>query len=223
MKSDIAIDGPSGSGKTSIGLRVAAALDLLFVDSGLLYRAYTAAYVQQFPESTSLEEDHLKRILDHPIAYEADGTVLFGGKTLGLSLHDPRVDQLVSPVSAVPRVRASVNAELQRIADAHDVVMAGRDIGTTVLPSALLKVFITADAEVRAARRLGQLDRQGTKADFSAVLANIRERDRIDSSRDDSPLRWTDEYLILDNSTEGSEGVVRTIVLEYRRRLAHVV
>lgn len=223
MKGDIAIDGPSGSGKTSVGLRVAAALDLLFIDSGLLYRVYTAAYVQKFPESASLEEDHLKRILEYPILYEADGTVLFDGKTLSLSLHDPRVDQLVSPVSAVPRVRASVNCELRRIAAAHDVVMAGRDIGTTVLPSALLKVFITADAELRARRRVGQLDRQGTTADFSIVLANIRERDRIDSSRDDSPLRWTDEYLVLDNSAEGPEGVVQTIVLEYRWRLAHVV
>jgi len=223
MNRDIAIDGPSGSGKTSVGLRVSEALDLMFVDSGLLYRVFTAAYVEQFPADQHLDDVHLAQILECPVNYEADGTVQCDGKVLQLSLHSPEVDRLVSPVSAVPRVRVAVNRELRRIAIAHDVVMVGRDIGTTVLPKALLKVFMTADAEVRARRRVDQLRRQGVVADFAAVLENIQERDRIDSSRQDSPLRWTDEYIIINNSLDGFDDAVQSILLEYRRRLANAV
>lgn len=223
MRRDIAIDGPSGSGKTSVGLRVAAELGLMVVDSGLLYRVFTAAYAEQFPSDRFLQIGRLQGILDHCVTYEPSGTVLFGGRVLQLSLHDPRVDSLVSPVSAVPQVRAAVNRELRRVVLLRDVVMIGRDIGTTVLPHAFLKVFITADPDVRARRRVAQLERQGIPVDYGAVLSNIKERDAIDSSREDSPLQCTDEHINLDNSTEGSDGVVQEILAEYRRRLEHAV
>jgi len=223
VRRDIAIDGPSGSGKTSVGLRVAAELGLMLVDSGLLYRVFAAAYAEQFPSDRCLRRDHLLGILERCISYEPGGTVLFGGRVFGLSLHGPRVDSLVSPVSAVPEVRAAVNRELRRIALLQDVVMVGRDIGTTVLPNGLLKVFITADPGVRARRRVAQLERQGIPVDYGAVLANIKERDAIDSSREDSPLRCTEEYVKLDNSADGPDGVVQAILSEYRRRLNDVV
>jgi len=220
---DIAIDGPSGSGKTSVGLRVAAELGLMLVDSGLLYRVFTAAYVEQFPSDDGLQSDHLPGILKRRVTYESGGRVLFDGRILQLSLHDPRVDSLVSPVSAVPQVRETVNRELRRIALLQDVVMVGRDIGTTVLPKAFLKVFIAAEPDVRARRRVAQLECQGIAADYEAVLANIKERDAIDSSREDSPLRCTEEYVRLDNSADGSDGVVQAILSEYRRRFEHAV
>ena len=223
MRRDLAIDGPSGSGKTSVGIRVAAELGLMLVDSGLLYRVFTAAYVEQFPADRCPRCDRLSGILKRCISYGPGGTVLFGGCVLQLSLHDPKVDDLVSPVSAVPQVRAAVNRELRRIASFQDVVMVGRDIGTTVLSEAFLKVFITADPDVRARRRVAQLERQGILVDYGAVLANMKERDAIDSSREDSPLRCTDEHIRLDNSPDGSDGVVQTILSEYRRRLEHAV
>ena len=223
MRRDIAIDGPSGSGKTSVGLRVANELGLMLVDSGLLYRVFTAAYVEQFPSDCCLQSDRLLGILKRDISYEPGGTVLFGGRVLQVPLHDPRVDSLVSPVSAMPRVRAAVNRELRRIASFQDVVMVGRDIGTTVLPDALLKVFITADPEVRARRRVAQLERQGMPIDYGAVLTNIKERDSIDSSRDDSPLRCTEEHIKLDNSADGPDGIVQAVLSEYCRRLEHAV
>lgn len=223
MKCDIAIDGPSGSGKTSVGLRVAAELSLMLVDSGLLYRVYTAGYVEQYPSDRRLRSGRLPRILERGVSYESGGTVLYGGRVLQVSLHDPRVDGLVSPVSAIPLVRTAVNRELRRIAASRDVVMVGRDIGTTVLPRALLKVFITADPEVRASRRVIQLERQGMPIDYNAVLANIKSRDAIDSSRKESPLRCTEEYMKLDNSADGSDEVVRAIVSEYRTRLKNAV
>jgi cytidylate kinase len=223
VRRDIAIDGPSGSGKTSVGLRVAAELGLMLVDSGLLYRVYTAAYAEQFPSDDCPQSDRLVRILEHGVRYEPGGVVLFDGRVLKVALHDPTVDRLVSPVSAVPQVRAAVNRELRSIALLQDVVMVGRDIGTTVLPEAFLKVFITADPDVRARRRVAQLERQDISVDYGAVLANIKERDAIDSSREDSPLRCTEEHVELDNSADGSDGVVQAIVSEYRRRLEHAV
>jgi len=223
VRRDLAIDGPSGSGKTSVGVRVASELGLMLVDSGLLYRVFTAAYVEQFPSDRCLRSDRLSGILERCISYEPGGTILFDGRILRLSLHDPRVDSLVSPVSAVPQVRAAVNRELRRIASFQDVVMVGRDIGTTVLPEAFLKVFITADPNVRARRRVAQLERQGIPVDYGAVLANMKERDAIDSSREDSPLRCTDEHIRLDNSPDGSDGVVQAILAEYRRRLEHAI
>ncbi|MFA4931614.1 MAG: (d)CMP kinase [Caldisericia bacterium] len=223
MRRDIAIDGPSGSGKTSVGLRVAAVLGLMLVDSGLLYRVYTAAYAEQFPSDRCPRSDRLLCILERGVSYEPGGTVLFDGHVLRVPLHDPTVDSLVSPVSAVPQVRAAVNRELRSIASLQDVVMVGRDIATTVLPEAFLKVFITADPGVRARRRVAQLERQGISVDYGAVLANIRERDAIDSSREDSPLRCTEEHVKLDNSADGSDGVVQAILSEYHRRLEHAV
>jgi cytidylate kinase len=202
---------------------VAAELGFMLVDSGLLYRAYTAAYAEQFPSDRCPQNGRLLRILERGIRYAPGGTVLFDGRVLQVSLHDPTVDRLVSPVSAVPQVRAAVNRELRSIALLQDVVMVGRDIGTTVLPDAFLKVFITADPDVRARRRVAQLERQGISVDYGAVLANIKERDAIDSSREDSPLRCTEEHVKMDNSADGADGVVQAILFEYRRRLEYAV
>ncbi len=223
MNYDIAIDGPSGCGKTTVGMHVATCLGLMFVDSGLLYRGFTAAYLTRYPEDPSLQSEHLKKVLEGIISYGSAGEVQFDGRKLHVSLHDPRVDGMVSPVSAVPAVRLAVNRELRRIAGLEDVVMVGRDIGTTVLPQAFLKVFITAASEVRARRRTAQLARDGITADYAKVLANIRERDVIDSSRLDSPLQCNETYMELDNSADGSDGVVQAILAEYHRRREYVV
>lgn len=216
---DVAIDGPSGCGKTSVGVRVAQVLALTFVDSGLLYRVFTAAYRQLYPSDLQLDECHLAGILRNEIRYDAEGAVLFDGRRPAIPLHDPQVDAWVSPVSTVPEVRAAVNRELRKISMIQDVVMVGRDIGTTVLPSAFLKVFLTARADVRAMRRTEQLRQEGVLSDFQEVLSNILDRDRIDSSRADSPLHCTAEYLQLDNSADDMNVVVRAIVDEYRRRM----
>ena len=223
MRRDIAIDGPSGCGKTTIGVRVADRLGFAFIDSGLLYRVFTAAYVMAYPRDRVLHDEHLASIVPGVVTYEDAGKVRFDGQELPVALHDPRVDKMVSPVSAVPAIRAAVNRELRRIARAADVVMVGRDIGTTVLPGAFLKVFITASPEVRAARRTAQLARQGIAADYGDVLRNILERDTIDSSRSDSPLQCNGSYLQLDNSGDGPDQVVDVIVREYRRRLEHAL
>lgn len=223
MRHDIAIDGPSGCGKTTVGVRVAGRLGLVFVDSGLLYRVFTAAYVTGYPGDSIVRAEHLKTVVAGIVSYQVGGEVRIDGQELAMPLHDPRVDEMVSPVSAVPDVRSAVNRELKRIAEMEDVVMVGRDIGTTVLPQAFLKVFITAAREVRAARRTAQLARQGVVVDYDDVLRNIMERDTIDSSRLDSPLQCNETYLQLDNSGDGPDQVVEVVVREYRRRLEDAV
>lgn len=223
MRHDIAIDGPSGCGKTTVGVRVAGRLGLVFVDSGLLYRVFTAAYVTGYPGDSIVRAEHLKTVVAGIVSYQVGGKARLDGQELAMPLHDPRVDEMVSPVSAVPDVRSAVNRELKRIAEMEDVVMVGRDIGTTVLPQAFLKVFITAAREVRAARRTAQLARQGVVVDYDDVLRNIMERDTIDSSRLDSPLQCNETYLQLDNSGDGPDQVVEVVVREYRRRLEDAV
>ncbi len=223
MKRDIAIDGPSGCGKTTVGMCTAGRLGLVFVDSGLLYRVFTAAYIVRYPGDAALQMKHLKSIIAEDISYGPDGRILIDGDEPPILLHDPRVDGMVSPVSAVSDVRAAVNRELRRIAGLQDVVMVGRDIGTTVLPHAFLKVFMTAAPDVRARRRVHELALRGISAEYDDVLANIRQRDVIDSSRLDSPLRCDETYIQIDNSTDGSEEVVRAILTEYRRRLGDAV
>jgi len=223
VRYDIAIDGPSGCGKTTVGVHVAHRLGLAFVDSGLLYRVFTASYVTRYPKDRTVKARHLKTVIAGIVSYEVAGKVRLDGQELTMSLHDPRVDEIVSPVSAVPDVRVAVNRELRRIANAVDVVMVGRDIGTTVLPRAFLKVFITATPEVRAARRASQLARQGVVVGYDDVLRNIMERDTIDSSRLDSPLQCNQTYLQLDNSGDGPDQVVEVVVREYRRRLEDAV
>jgi cytidylate kinase len=220
---DIAIDGPSGSGKTSIGVRVADELRLMFVDSGLLYRVFTAAYCERFADVGRVDLAGLRGIASERVRYMESGEVLYGGRHLAVPLHGDPVDGLVSPVSAVPSVRSAVNRELRRISSVRDVVMAGRDIGTTVLPHAFLKVFITAPAEVRALRRAAQLNRLGVRTTMDDALANIVERDRIDSTRKDSPLRCTPDHLLLDNSGCGIDGIAAMIAAEYGRRLNDAV
>ncbi len=223
MTRDIAIDGPSGSGKSTVGMSVAQRLCMPFVDSGLLYRVFTAAYLAEYPDDRQIDHERLTKILKGVIVRSKEGSFLYEGGEVPLPLHDPRVDELVSPVSAVPDVRRAVNRELRRIAAVQDVVMVGRDIGTAVLPQAFLKIFIDAAPEVRARRRTIQLSHHGMLADYNAVLANLLTRDALDSTREDSPLLCDSTYIRLDNSCDGSEAIVNRIIEEYRRRIAHAV
>lgn len=223
MTRDIAIDGPSGSGKSTVGMSVAQRLCMPLIDSGLLYRVFTAAYLAAYPGDREINYEHLTKILKGVIVRNMEGSFLYEGSEAPLPLHDLRVDELVSPVSAVPAVRRAVNRELRSIAATQDVVMVGRDIGTAVLPQAFLKIFIDAPPEIRARRRTIQLSHHGMPADYDVVLANLLARDVLDSTREDSPLLCDSTYIWLDNSRDGSEAIVNRILEEYRRRITHAI
>ncbi len=201
----IAIDGPAASGKSTLGYRLAKALGYLFFDTGVMYRAVTWGALQRgIPISdeaavTALAET--AQIDVRPPSKEDGRTsdVLLDGVDITWETRRPEVDANVSPVSAYAGVRRALTLQQRRIGLRGRVVMVGRDIGTVVLPEADLKVYLDASAEERARRRYLELIRRGESADYEKILAAVRKRDEIDSSRAVAPLRPAEDAIILDS------------------------
>ncbi len=194
----IAIDGPAGAGKSTVARAVARRLDLTYVDTGAMYRAAALACIRA---GVSVDDGAaiaaLIGSLDIDLATASDGrpVVLLEGEDVTDAIRSPEVTRYASPLSAHSVVRRALVSQQKAMARHRDVVMEGRDIGTVVLPDADVKVFLTASASVRAARRARDLAEAGHAADVAAVQAGIEERDRRDSSRADSPLRRADDAV----------------------------
>ncbi len=213
----IAIDGPAASGKSAVGNKVAAALGLPFVDTGAMYRAITWLALRQ---GASLDDPAALAALaqgapirvapPHPGSSEP-ATILIDGLDATPHLREPDVERAVSIVSAVPEVR-TVMVELQRRVASGAIVMAGRDIGTVVLPDAEVKVYLDASAEVRAKRRLPDLAARGERATLAEVLDGLRRRDRIDSSRAVAPLRPAADATVINTDALTVEQVVDQVL-----------
>ncbi len=210
----IAIDGPVASGKTAVGRRVAERLGVRFLDTGMMYRAAALAAIRAGVDIR--DEDALARLvssLEITLAWgEAGDRLLVDGRDITDELRSPLVDGSVSEVSAVPAVRSVMVQQQRAIARERSIVMVGRDIGTVVLPEATAKIFLTASAEVRAQRRLRELDQRGQPADRDEVMAGLRHRDKIDSGRDDSPLKPDDDAVTIETDGIGVDEVVEIIV-----------
>ncbi|MBA3580505.1 MAG: (d)CMP kinase [Gemmatimonadaceae bacterium] len=179
----ITIDGPAASGKTSTAFQVAEALGFHHVDSGALYRAATAAALRAQPGG-GWDENAVLAAAEIVVmqARKASFTPLLGGKEAEDEIRGDTVTAQVSVVAKMPRVRDWVNAQVRSLADLHDVVVDGRDIGTIVLPNAGVKVFLLADGHERARRRLLQrLGRQGTTAEVEEEMGRLAKRDALDA------------------------------------------
>ena len=211
----IAIDGPAGVGKTELSVLLANALGYLYLDTGAIYRAVTlAALEHRIPLDNAsalgrLAEDLGLQVLPAPTSAQSAGsgeldrctvarpyTVLIGGLDVTARLFTAEIDASVSRVAAQPRVREAVLPIQRRFARTKAVV-AGRDIGTVVLPNADLKIYLDASAEVRARRRSAQLTARSQVADYAVVLAEIRRRDRADSEREVAPLRVASDAVVI--------------------------
>ena len=208
MKKDgvIAIDGPSGSGKTTVGEMVAKRLSYVLFDTGVLYRTVTLAALER---GLDLNDEAAMAALARGLRIEirqptvADGrqyTVLVDGRDVTWEIRSKVVDENVSVVSAYPSVREALKEQQRQIARKGRVVMVGRDIGTVIVPQADLKLFITASDEERAARRYRQLAERGTPPPLETVLADVRYRDRFDSSRAVAPLKPASDAVIIDTT-----------------------
>lgn len=203
----IAVDGYSSCGKSTFAKAIATELGYIYIDSGAMYRAVTLFALRRglVREGVADEEKILAAMPGISITFRPDSTTGFSatylnGEMVEREIRDREVSDSVSPVSTIAGVRARL-VELQRAMGAGGgVVMDGRDIGTVVFPDAELKIFMTARPEVRAQRRYLELVSKGLPADREAVVKNITNRDRIDSSREASPLRQADDAVILDNS-----------------------
>lgn len=202
----IAIDGYSSTGKSSFAKLIAKEFGFLYLDSGALYRAVTLYAMENglINADGSIKSDELNERLgdiDVHFEYSPTGSKTYIGercvedeiRTIGISNH-------VSPIAALPEVRDFVNEKLVEFGRKKRIVMDGRDIGTTVFPQAELKIFMVADDNIRAERRAAEMRAKGNAVDFSAVLANLKERDYIDSHRETSPLKQAPDAIVLDNS-----------------------
>ena len=202
----IAIDGYSSTGKSTFAKLIASEFGFLYLDSGALYRGVTLYAMEHgiIKDDNSIDLGKLKSALtDLDIRFRSsdNGSLTYiGDRCVEKEIRTLAVSDKVSPIAAVPEVREYVDRKLREFGKKKRIVMDGRDIGTTVFPEAELKIFMTASPEVRAERRLKELLAKGENVSYENVLHNLAERDRIDSSRETSPLAKADDALILDNS-----------------------
>lgn len=214
----IALDGPAASGKSTVGSRLADALDYLFFDTGVMYRAVTWMALERKIDIKD-EAAVTKLTKDTPIDVRppsvADGRacdVLVDNKDITWQTRRPEVDANVSVVAAYPGVRAALTVQQRRIGKRGKVVMVGRDIGTVVLPEADLKIYLDASAEERARRRYDEIIARGEKADYAEILEKVIQRDHIDSTRDVAPLKPAEDAIILDSDQLNAEQVFEKIM-----------
>jgi cytidylate kinase len=208
----VAIDGPSGAGKSTVGRALARRMHARFVDTGLMYRALTLAALER---GIDLEDGPALGALAETCRIEIEGmgdqyeAVMLGGRDVTAELRSPEVDRAVSAVSRHAEVRQAMLPVQRATAFRGDVVMVGRDIGTVVVPDATLKVYLTASAEVRAARRAAEM---ATPDRVDEYLEEIRRRDAADSERAVAPLRIPADALILDTGELDVDACVEAIV-----------
>ncbi len=204
----IAIDGPAGSGKSTIAKRVAAELDLEYLDTGAMYRAVTFAALAKGIEPDDGEAvSKLAAAVD--IDLGADGTVTVEGIDATTQIRGPEVTRAVSAVAAHPGVRTELVSRQREWAHRRGGgVLEGRDIGSAVFPDALAKIYLTASPEVRAARRAGEV----ADLDYDTVAADIARRDALDSSRTADPLRRADGAVEIDTTHLTIDDVVALLV-----------
>lgn len=209
----VAIDGPSGAGKSSIARQVAQQLSFVYVDTGALYRAvgwYVCENGVQPSDEGAVQP--LLNNLDIRFGYvDATQHVYVNGRDVSDLIRTPEMSMAASAVSALPAVRAFLLECQRKAARENNVIMDGRDIGTVVLPNAELKIFLTAAVEVRARRRLLELQQKGINDTFEQVLEDMKQRDYNDSHRAIAPLRRAEDAVLLDTADMTLEQVVAAV------------
>ena len=207
-KITIAIDGLSSCGKSTMAKELAKAIGYIYVDTGAMYRAVTLFALRHgiFNADGSVQLEKLKEMMPQiGVSFKLNSITgrpetYLNSENVEQEIRSMEVSSHVSPIAAIDFVRTALVAQQQQMGKEKGIVMDGRDIGTVVFPDAELKIYVTADAEVRAQRRFEELKEKGQPADFNTILKNVQERDYIDSHREVSPLRKADDALELDNS-----------------------
>ena len=209
-KITIAIDGFSSTGKSTIAKQLAKQLGYIYVDTGAMYRAVTLYAMQQnYISNKVFKKEELINDLDKiTLSFQFNKELGFAemflnGENVEKEIRTIEVSKLVSPVATISKVREKLVAEQQEMGKNKGIVMDGRDIGTVVFPDAELKLFMTASPDKRAKRRYKELIDRGDDVNYQEILHNVVERDRIDSTREDSPLINADDAIEFDNSDMG--------------------
>lgn len=220
------MDGPSGTGKSTVSRRLAVAGSAAYLDTGAMYRALTLAVLRAGLEGSepATEGVALAAVPDLRSVVDPDAPrILLADEDVESEIRGPAVTAAVSAVSAVPAVRTALVARQRAIvADAlateGGIVVEGRDIGSVVVPDAPLKVYLTASEQVRAARRGAQDRKAGRSADIGTVLADVRRRDRLDSTRKTSPLHAAADAVVLDTDDLSVDAVLEELLRLVRER-----
>lgn len=213
MSFAIAIDGPAGAGKSTIAKLLAARKGFIYVDTGAMYRAMAVYFTEHKinPDDEAAVNEAVKGV-DISITYEdgAQQVILNNVNVTGL-LRTEETGRMASKTSKYAAVRTKLVDLQRKLAKTTDVIMDGRDIGTTVLPDAQVKVFLTASSDARAKRRYDELIQKGENCDYEEIKADIEKRDYEDSHREISPLRQAEDAVLLDTSDMNIEQVVAAI------------
>ena len=221
---NIAIDGPGGAGKSTVAKAVAKKLDILYVDTGALYRT-----IGLYVKSKNVDPKDAEGVtalldeIDIQVKYE-DGAqcVYLNGVNHGDAIRTPEMSMYASAVSAIGSVRAFLLETQKKIARENSVVMDGRDIGTVILPDAEVKIFMTASPECRAMRRYKELIERGQDVKYEDVLKEMNERDGADSSRAIAPTKAADDAILFDNSGFSLEQSVDAVVEIVKQRVGGI-
>lgn len=216
----IAIDGPTASGKGTVAALVAGRLGYHYLDSGAIYRVLAVA-VERAALNPDLPVDLLRIIpmaANLPVQFR-DDRILLGGVDVSESIRTEDAGVMASRLAVVPEVRAGLLQRQRDFRQAPGLVADGRDMGSVVFPDSFLKVFLTASAQVRAERRVRQIEGRGQKADFQAIYSDLMARDKRDSERAVAPLRPCEDALVLDCSNMPIDQVVSTILNWAKERI----
>ncbi|KKK35580.1 cytidylate kinase [Salinicoccus sediminis] len=206
-KINIAIDGPAAAGKSTISKRVAEKLGYVYIDTGAMYRAVTLHVLNTGKGVADNLDD-----VDIRFSNDENRSIYLNGNDVSAEIRSPEVTANVSEISSLKMVREYL-VQMQRIIAAEKgVVMDGRDIGTTVLPEAELKIYMKASPEIRAERRLEEERERGVDVDLSTLIQQIIRRDDLDMTREISPLKKADDAILLDTSHMSIEEVESTII-----------
>jgi len=203
----IAIDGHSSCGKSTLAKGLAKALHYAYLDTGAMYRAVTLYFIDHhidYNDPLAVEEA-LKQIAIHFERIDGKNHTFLNGQDVEQEIREMRVSEHVSPVSTISAVRRAMVAQQKAMGRRRGIVADGRDIGTVVFPDAELKIFLTADIDVRTSRRHLELAAKGIDAEWDDIRRNLLERDHIDSSRADSPLHRSDDAIVIDNTLLSEE------------------
>ena len=214
----VVIDGPAGSGKSSTARAVAHELNIQYLDSGALYRAATYLFLKNVHSLPMFFES----LYSAQLKFEFNGEfqVTLNAVNITEAIRTPEVSAHVSTVAAMPKVREFINALMYKAVQ-HEVYIAdGRDLGTAVFPSAECKFFMIADLETRAKRRHQELSLKGLQMSYNEVFAEIKKRDRIDSTREKDPLKQADDAIVVDSSTFSFDEQVQYIVKRIKETIA---
>ena len=219
----VAIDGPAGAGKSTIAKKIAKKMQLIYVDTGAIYR--TVAYFFDLWGVSPKDIDGISRYIDEltvRIEYDAQGVqhMIMNGMDVTGDIRTPEISQKASLISAHAIVRDMLLDMQREIAQQYDVIMDGRDIGTVVLPKATVKFFLTASPEVRAKRRTKELLEKGQKADYEKILKDIQQRDYQDTHREVAPLKMTRDSVKLDTSDMTIDEVIAAMKETIAKKVA---